>query len=373
MTPQRSRAPGLRAGLALVAMLAIATPFLAHERATRRSAALRTYTPPPLRPRLAWTRLRDAELGDIEDFTRIGDRLYLLDRQLRQIVVLRPDSGGWRGERTFGRPGDGPGELRRPAAITALPAGAGIAILEVDGRVTRFSPLGTVLGVDRWSMPCVAFEPALAFGPGHRRFLAANCHPTGGADRDTIHARLFTSSNAGASFHEIARAPRMATDLSWGTTFSTEHLLSDSEDSLLFSTGLDGCAVTLRKTADSPPLPALARCTLADTRFSAPPPAAFAAERRQARRRGGPRAAPAFDWPDTLPAFLGAASAADTTWLVRPVSGDTVVVVPAGGFHERTIGLVAPLDGFVACTRGTCLWIDHERSRIAVFAPPHLP
>ena len=154
--------------------------------------------------------------------------------------------------------------------------------------------------------------------------------------------------------------------------FSTEHLLSDSEDSLLFSTGIDGCAVALSKTARSSPGPAATTCGLADLRFSAPPPAGFAAERRRARRQGGPRAAHALDWPDTLPAFLGAASTPGATWLVRPVSGDSVIVVPARRPPAApAIQLVAPLDGFVGCTRGACLWIDPENNRIALFEAPH--
>lgn len=57
----------------------------------------------------------DSALGEVVDIAPLGTEIALLDRQAGRVVIL--GSAG-RPKRLVGGPGDGPGEFRRPSAIT---------------------------------------------------------------------------------------------------------------------------------------------------------------------------------------------------------------------------------------------------------------
>ncbi|HEX5831813.1 MAG TPA: hypothetical protein VFY16_12585 [Gemmatimonadaceae bacterium] len=363
-------AASLRTGTAVAALLLLATgaPWLAHRLTTRHDPTPRTYTPPADRPRLRWEPLHDDRLARPTAFTRVGHALVLVDGRASEAAVLvRGRDDSWHRTATAGRRGDGPGSLRRPGGVAALPGDSTFEIVEPDGRLVRFTLGGQPLGDSRPHLPCTLFEPTLAAGPGPRRFLAGHCRALGTA-RDTVFTFLFTLDSLGAAPREIARRPRLAANLSWGTVYGSRIPLADAPESVLLATGVDGCAVLVSKRHLTP----VTRCGLADRRFRSPPPARTTPD--TPRPPGGSiGASPAFAWPDPLPPFVGAAHQDTTVWLVRPISADSAVLVPAGQpFAPELIHLVAPLKGFVGCTVGTCLWVDVARERLALVPLPRL-
>lgn len=363
-------ATSLRTGTAVAAVLLLATgaPWLAHRLTTHHDATPRAYAPPADRPRLRWEPLRDDRLARPTAFTRVGHALVLVDRRASEAAVLvRGRDGTWHRTATAGRRGDGPGALRRPGGVASLPGDSAFEIVEPDGRLLRFTLGGQWLGDSRAQLPCTLFEPALAAGPGSRRFLAGHCRATGSA-RDTVFTFLFTLDSLGAAPRELARRPRLAADLSWGTVYGAQNPLADAPASVLLATGVDGCAVLVSKQHHTP----VTRCGLADRRFRSPPPSRFGPDAPRPPS-GTIGTTPAFAWPDPLPPFVGAAHQDTTIWLVRPISADSAVLVPAGqSFAPHRIHLVTPLKGFVGCTAGACLWVDVARERLALVPLPVL-
>lgn len=78
--------------------------------------------------------------GDIAGTAFDGDgNLYVLDRQASQVTVVTPEGTLLR---TVGGPGDGPGELRSPAAFTVMPDGR-VVIADLGHRAYQiFRPDG---------------------------------------------------------------------------------------------------------------------------------------------------------------------------------------------------------------------------------------
>ena len=126
-------------------------------------------------------------------------RVYVLDRQAREIRVFDGDGGF---VRTIGRPGGGPGELSSPSAVLI---GAGDTIFVPDtrnGRVQRFLPDGLDAGSfpialaggipmewrirpDGMLLVEVRTLPATRATPGNERILVLALAPDGEI-RDTV-------------------------------------------------------------------------------------------------------------------------------------------------------------------------------------------
>lgn len=66
--------------------------------------------------------------------------IYLVDRQLSQVLVIGPDGGL---VKTLGRAGEGPGELRNPQGVFLLPDGRVAVVQGFPSRVTTLRPDGT--------------------------------------------------------------------------------------------------------------------------------------------------------------------------------------------------------------------------------------
>ena len=306
-------------------------------------------------PRLAWRPVAGDAPGAIASFTVTGDTIVALDPPGHRVLLLRADGDSVRVLAAWGRRGGGPGELREPAALAHAGAGR-IAIADAGGRVRRFDLAGGVVATDAPRAPCAMFAPALAYARDGRRWMAGNCAGDPPA-ADTIFTVVHELRD-GAAPARRARAPRMALDLSWGSALATLHPLADLDTAALFATGLDACTLRLDAPADAQ----ARRCGLVRERLRAPEPASLARDRRAAEARGQHRLARLLRWPDALPPWLAIVAAPDALLLARPVSADSLVVVPAGrAFAARDVRLVAPLHGFVTCARGTCLWYDGER------------
>ena len=118
-------------------------------------------------------------------------RLYVLDGQNSQVVVL--DSAGSM-ERQFGRPGAGPGELNRPAAIAVQ--GDTVVVLDSgNGRIQRWRTSGEFVGVQQ-------LEGFTGSGP-------AALHPSGWLAASTLGVGnvLVTILDAFGKPHGGLRAP----------------------------------------------------------------------------------------------------------------------------------------------------------------------
>lgn len=319
----------------------------------------------PLRPapaalpaavaRLAWWPVAGAAPTGIAGFTLLGDTLVALDARDYRVVLLRHEARAWRVVGGWGRRGGGPGEFLQPLAV-ARTADGEVAVLEHGGRIQRFTPDGALAGAERAAAPCAMFAPTLAYGDGHARWLAGQC--LGGAPvADTIFTMLFRADGDGEYVH-VARMPRMAADLRWGSVLGTLHPLVLTGGALHLGTGLDDCLLRL-PTGAGPPEP---RCGLVRERLAVPEPPANAEGRRAAERRGQRQLALAMRWPDAMPPYLGVLAAGDTLLLARPVAADSLALVPAGeALDLRRAHLIAPLRTFVACTHDACLWYGDER------------
>lgn len=83
----------------------------------------------------------DILLGVITAATLGPDgNIYLVDRQLSQVLVMGPDGSL---VKTLGRQGEGPGELRGPHGVFLLPDGKLAVIQGFPSRVTLLEPDGT--------------------------------------------------------------------------------------------------------------------------------------------------------------------------------------------------------------------------------------
>lgn len=313
-------------------------------------------------PRLRWQPVVDSTIAHASDFTLLGDTLVVLDRRTTQVVLLTERDGTWRQVASFGTRGGGPGELQRPVAL----AGIGdtlLAVLELGGRTQRFAPGGEYRGAERAALPCPMFAGELAYGERGVRYLSGNC-ASGAGSGDTIYTLLFQATGDD-DYREVARVPRMGVDFSWGSPFATLHPLADHRGVILLALGLDACVVRLPPGGVGAPL--RPTCGLAAERLTAPPPADWEARRAELLRRGDERQARLMRWPDALPVHVGLLPRGDSLFLLRPVSAESLVVVPAAvPFDAGRARLVAPLDHLVACRRGACLWFDPNEARLAL-------
>lgn len=314
--------------------------------------------------RLVWRPVAGDAPTQMTDFTLLGDTLVTLDARDHRVQLLRFERGAWRVLTAWGRRGGGPGEFQRPAAIARAGADR-IAVLDGPGRIQLFDPAGRLVGAERAAAPCQMFAPVLAYGDG-TRWLAGNCAP-GGKARDTIFTILYAAVSDG-EYREVARRPRMALDLSWGSAFATQQPLIDERDAIYFGTGLDDCVdVAPRRTGAVPRV--VRQCGLALERLRAPEPASVARQRREAERHGQHNLARLLRWPDALPPYLGLVRGSAGLLLARPIGDSTVVLVRAGEpFDAEHALLAAPLLPFVACKRGACLWFD-PAGRLALYRP----
>lgn len=340
-------------------------------------------------PRLEWHTVVAEAITSASDFALAGDTLLILDALSRRVVLLRMEGDAWSPLVSVGRRGGGPSEFLRPRSL-ALVGDSAFAVLEEDGRLQFFGRNGTHWRTEIPSLPCPMFAPALAFAHDGRRFAVGNCAGPG-PSRDTIFTVIFErtapvpSSKSAArtqtavqlvggadtdvgTWHEVERVPRMALDLSWGSTFATFHALSRHGDVLYFGTGINGCLTRLPLGSSTPPTAArIGECDLVAELFRGKPSPELVASRREARKRGDRKLERALEWPEHLPAFFGVVPAGDSLLLARPISADSLVFVPATSpFQDTNVRLVAPLNSFVTCTSGACLWYDADRDAIAL-------
>lgn len=320
--------------------------------------APRTLPAEALRP--VWYPIADDTIGRVDDFLLTADTLTVLDAADHRLIHLQLRDGAWREIASFGRKGGGPGELQRPRAL-AHAHDSLIAVIENGGRIQLFGRDGRFVRAERELLPCPMFAPTLAYGAGDVRFVAGQCAGDGRA-RDTVFTVLLRARGDGA-YEPLARSPRMALDLSWGSSFGTLRPLTVAGDALFFGTGLDACVDRLARDGSRPSR----RCDLAHELFTAPAPAEVERMRAAARSRGNTKVIDAMRWPETLPVYFAVITDGAVPLLVRPVTADSLAIHPAGAPYDPAIvRFVGPLQGFVGCTDAACLWYDRQKHRIAI-------
>lgn len=324
-------------------------------------------TMPAALARPVWRPVAGDSIGRVASFTRLGDTLVVLDPLAHRILLLRLDGDEWRAVGGWGRRGGGPGEFQRPATIAALP-GDTIAVAEEGGRVQLFTADGRYQRAERAGFPCMMFAPGIAYSSGGARWLAGLCVGSRAA-ADTLYLALFRAP-PGGDYREVLRVARTTLDFTWGTSLATLRPLSDAGsggaaggEAIWLGIGLDDCLYDLggRDTTARP------RCGLVDERLSSPPPVGLEESQRRAQQRGDRRMQRLLRWDEKLPPYFGLVRDGGEIVLARPVSGDSIALLPAGvPFDPSRARLVAPWRPFVSCVRGACLWYDADEGLLAL-------
>lgn len=299
--------------------------------------------------------------GMIQDFDVAGERLYLLEREGR-VVVLVQAGDAWRFATTFGRPGAGPGEFRNASGIAATSEDVVVADW---GRLQRFSTAGELLSTEQLLLPCIMARPSVAAG-ATGLFVHGNCMRAAYAT-DTMKAVLAWAP-PGGEFRIVAEDVRFTLDGRVGSILGAPLAFTDGPAGRhLFGTGVANCVWQVEERGAggrATPDPSIrAVCPAVQELYSADPPPEL-----ERRLRRGIRGV-SLGWPKTLPVYVSRLLAGESVILLRPVSADSLVLQVAGPAGEASADLaVAPMDGFVGCRSGGCLWaIDEGMTQHVLF------
>jgi hypothetical protein len=305
------------------------------------------YTPPAGVERLAGPRFEVSEAALIQDFDATADRLYLLERWGRVLVLAR-SGDAWAYAGSFGRRGAGPGEFEHLTGIAVVPGGVVVA---EPHRLQLFSEDGEYISGHVLELPCAMSRPAVA-AAGTGLFVHGNCIRHGYVT-DTIMAVLAWSPDT-SRLQTVAEEIRFTRDGGTGSVFGAPHALSTGTgDRYLFGAGTANCVTIVELAADTPALKRV--CPAATTLYRAEPPPEL-----ERRMRAGIRGVP-VNWPETLPPFVERTTVDDVVVLMRPFRADSVVLQTMAP-QSRDLA-VAPLDGLVGCRAGGCLWVFEDTER----------
>jgi hypothetical protein len=333
------------AGLRMLAALAILSACVNED-----SSPAHEYRPPADLARLQSRAAAGPEVPLVRDFDVAGDTLYLLQRSAQVSVLVRAGAE-WRLVRQFGRLGGGPGEFLNASGLALTTAGD-LAIIEAS-RLQFLRTDGSALSAHRPDLPCpVALPGVVERGGGI--YIHGNCVRRG-AVTDTIKAVVAWSADS-VSYAMLAQDVRFTRDGTVGHIFGAFNALTPGDGSMLFGVGVRGCVVTL-VDRDTEPTGA-ERCGLAHQLYRAPPPPEL-----EARLRAGGVAGMRARWPDALPVYIDRTAVGNAVILLRPFTADSIVLQLAQP-DGRDLA-VAPLDPFIGCKAGGCLWaFDDDPSRI---------
>ncbi|MHB1169600.1 MAG: 6-bladed beta-propeller [Longimicrobiales bacterium] len=294
-----------------------------------------TYTPEPLLEDVTYQNVFLPEAARVTDAHLRGSRLYVLDGLKQQVSVLDATSGDL--VRQFGRQGGGPGELQRAMALAVSPVGDTIAVLD-QPTLSFFTESGTFIDRRTVLLPCVSALATLAWTEAGI-FVSGNCMASG---TDTMQVRLWRlDDQRGAT--ELAALPKYTIDGTWGTAFGWPRRMGETQNALLFGSGIDGCVLHVDGDGTRE------MCSPAEAQFSAEAPADFPAPMP---------GRPALKWPDPLPVMWHATMLEDQLVLLRPFHQDSMVarlIDPDGTGRDL---FVASWDGFVTCRSDACIWSD---------------
>jgi hypothetical protein len=306
------------------------------------------YRPPASVERLAVNTFELPGVASVHDFDVAADRLYLLERWGR-VLMLRRAAGGWEQDGAVGRRGSGPGEFESASGIAFT--GAGFVVAEPH-RLQHFSDSGAVVSSRRLSLPCAMSRPALAAGAGGL-FIHGNCVRSAYVT-DTMKAVLAWAAGDD-EFVILAEDVRFTRDGTAGSVFGASRALTPGAAGRhVFGPGTANCITVVEEGTAGPAVrrrcPAVAQLYRAD-----PPPDV---ERRLRAGVPGLR----VTWPAALPAYVDRLIVDDAIVLLRPFAADSVVLQTASP-DGRDLA-VAPFDGLVGCRALGCLWIFEDASGV---------
>jgi hypothetical protein len=299
--------------------------------------------------RVAMTDSLVGDLASITDFAVDDSSLYVLDQFNQSVGVIGRSAVGWTVHRTFGRQGNGPGELSDPIAVDYDSAADLVWVLERTGEIEYYDRLGNYMRSERVQIPCVSprIQSAVVSGV---RLIAQRCAGTAFRElgRDTAYVLL--ASVAAGRHPRLLAAQAVATlNGDWGSFFDANWPIAASVDSVIFGAGVDNCFYK----GSLAELDRLARRCGQFRRYSAREPAEFA---------NLPKRNKASEFPDPLPLFTAVTFVGASPAFLRIVMVDSLTLesVDAPGNHS----FVASLDHFVACKPGGCLWYDEDTNRL---------
>lgn len=322
-------------------------------------------------PRLELQAGRGVVLQAVDDFVVRRDTLWVVDAGTSRVLALRRNEQAWEGLLSFGGAGGGPGEFRHPTGITLLDASDEIAVADDGGRIQFFNTDGRFLRSTWLGIPCAPSHLQMETLADSLLLVAGNCRGQATEDSDTLYTKVYWSADGGAA-HPVAKEARLAVDGSWGSAYAPQRTMSPAPGGgVLFGVGFASCVRRISMDGASGGPTVTTACDLPVRPVSSPSPPGFDRDLRRAARRDPRLSGRAFEWPDPLPFYVGAIVVESGTLLVRPVSHDSVVVELAAGdareVGERTL-MVAPLESFVGCSAGGCLWYEStmDGDRIAL-------
>jgi hypothetical protein len=344
---QRGRAAIAALLLAAAAAVVATASLLTHpgEMTERGDLVTLRHTVAATVPRLTESAFTVADAGTFLAFDLFDNEVYLLDAYNRQVQVFRRDSHGtWRMDRSFGRPGSGPGEFRLPSGLAVARDGSAVVVAE-EGQLHFFSVAGEFLRSARIRTACTPIRPAVAAAADG--FLLIDTCMRGPA-ADSLMSVLSHTSD-GLEYREVA------VDVEWVRAGSVGSFLSQGTvgtgvDRHTFGTGVHPCFHVIEESDGV--IRATRQCGIISSWFSAAPSSRLDARLRE-RRRERPQFASLFTWPQHLPAYQHLAVTAEGDVLFRRFSPDSAVLRLAG---EEVDLLVVPTDGFRGCRLHGCMW-----------------
>jgi hypothetical protein len=354
----KARAPERIAQIVLASVLVLGTTGFAVGRWLDRAhdAGLTSgYEPSPDVPRIPFAGFPVDGALYIRDFDAAGDDLYLLDMAGLQVLKLRRDGSQWTVASSFGRGGNGPGELRQPTGIAVTDAGATVIVSD-QNRLHFFTDSGTHVRTRALTLPCALMSPRVSSAK-NGLLLSGRC-----TQADTVFAVLFHVDDRDL-VTRIAQDPVYSVHGESGSILAAATMYSDGVTAGLFGSGTGDCVYRI-DPGTSPP-GAARICGLAGSRYAFVASPEFRSKAK-AIAASRPSLAGSLAIPEMLPVYLERMDPGNGTLLLRPVTNDTLVFRRAGADADVA---VAPVEGLVGCRAAGCLWVQSDSIPYVMLVP----
>lgn len=188
-------------------------------------------------------------------------RIAVLNRQASQVSVF--DAAGLH-LATFGEEGDGPGELRLPSSVAAMPDSSVIVFDYQKRSLVRFGPDGTFLTETRLGVP---FNGVGMVGTPTGLLLLSRDRPQGSgeesarvlhlSERDTVQLGPTVTSTSKTVIYSscgmsLSQPPLFAAQLVWGSNGSRTAVVAGPEYSIAVFDGVDLVQIVRRDLEPKP-------------------------------------------------------------------------------------------------------------------------
>ncbi|HEX6693933.1 MAG TPA: hypothetical protein VF035_04430 [Longimicrobiales bacterium] len=320
-----------------------------------RAGGLHAYVPDGTVPRISFSG-DPVDASMVRDFDVLDGELYLLDVAASRVVVLADSSGEWKAVRSFGRPGQGPGELNAPSGIAVLPV-TGEVIIADNSVLHRFTRAGEYIETQHPALPCTLGLPHLD-AVGDALLLSGRC-----LHGDTMRAELHWLPRIQADTAVRVAYDPLYSISNGGSPFAASAFFGGGGGHGLFGGGASGCLA--RVDLQSRPPAATTTCAVAASRYALVPDEELK-QKSKALAASRPWAAAAFELPDELPVFLDRVVWDGRDYLLRPFSTDSAVLREVGSEKDLVI---TGLTDLIGCREAGCLWVSQEDVPRVMFLP----